>query len=277
MPHYRQHNSPGCGGFCLVMAMFLLLIGGAPLLFNVVGFVVMIIGSIILMVFVGLIGFSFFVRHKVSQYEANQSEDRTQFVTILIHILVKIAQLDGHVSRAEKAAIENFFRVHLHYTQEQIYWVRELIKDAAANTDSLDSFLADFKAQFGYQPRLVLIELIFQVLYSNNKVTAEELQLAARISTFLDISQYEFQSILNRYKHGQARGEARSVNQEEQAYQILGVPKNATAKEIKKAYYKLSKEFHPDMVSHLGEEFKEVAEEKMKDINMAYQILKGKE
>jgi DnaJ like chaperone protein len=55
------------------------------------------------------------------------------------------------------------------------------------------------------------------------------------------------------------------------------VSKGASAKEIKKAYYKLCKEFHPDMVSHLGDEFKAVAEEKMKDINMAYQILKGKE
>lgn len=259
------------------MAMFLLLVGGAPLLFNVVGFVVMIIGSLILAVFVGLVGFSFFVRHKVSQYEAGQSEDRTQFVTILIHILVKIAQLDGKLDRAEKAIIENFFRTHLHYSQEQIYWVRELIKDAAANTDSLDSFLMDFKGRFGYQPRLILVELIFQVLYSKDVVRDEELQLARQISTFLEISAYEFQSIFNRYQTGQARQYTSSANKQEQACQILGVEKTATAKEIKKAYYKLSKEFHPDMVSHLGDEFKAVAEEKMKDINMAYQILKGKE
>jgi DnaJ like chaperone protein len=181
------------------------------------------------------------------------------------------------VSRAEKAAIENFFRIHLHYNQEQIYWVRELIKDAAANTDSLDSFLADFKGRFGYQPRLILIELIFQVLYSNNTVSDEELQLAGRIAVFLEIRQYEYQSILNRYRTGQARGQAASVNQEDEAYQILGLKKGASAKEIKRAYHKLSKEFHPDMVSHLGEEFREVAEEKMKNINMAYQTLKGKE
>jgi DnaJ like chaperone protein len=277
MPHYRQHNSPGCGGFCLVTTMLLLLLGGAPLLFDVVGFVVMAIGVVIMAVFVGLTGFTFFVRHKVSQYEAGQSEDRTQFVTILIHILVKIAQLDGQICRAEKNAIENFFRLHLHYNQEQIYWVRELIKDAATNTDSLDSFLADFKNRFGYQPRLILVELIFHVLYCNDSVTDEELQLASRIGIFLEISQYEYQSIFNRYKGGQARGQARSVSQEDQAYQTLGVAKGASGQEVKAAYRKLSKEFHPDMVSHLGEEFRAVAEEKMKDINMAYQILKGKE
>ena len=277
MPHYRQHNSPGCGGFCLVLTMILLLFGGAPLLFDVVGFVVMVIGFIIMAVLVGLIGFSFFVRHKVSQYEANQSEDRTQFVTILIHILVKIAQLDGKVCRAEKNAIENFFRTHLHYSQEQIYWVRELINDASTNTDSLDSFLVDFKNRFGYQPRLILVELIFHVLYCNDSVTDEELEIASRISVFLEISQYEYQSIFNRYRGGQARSQTHSLNQEDQAYETLGVARGASGQEVKAAYRKLSKEFHPDMVSHLGEEFRQVAEEKMKDINMAYQILKGKE
>lgn len=277
MPHYRQHQSPGCGGFCLVITMILLLLGGAPLLFNVVGFVVLTIGLLIMAIFVGLIGFSFYVRHRVSQYEAGQSEDRTHFVTILIHILVKIAQLDGKVGRAEKSAIENFFRIHLHYTQEQIYWVRELIKDAATNTDSLDSFLADFKRQFGYQPRLILVELIFQVLYCNDTVTDDQLNLARRISDFLAISRYEYQSILNRYRGGQASGQERSVSKEGQAYQTLGLVRGASGKEVKTAYRKLSKEFHPDMVSHLGEEFRQVAEEKMKDINMAYQILKGKE
>lgn len=245
-------------------------------MFNVVGFVVLSIGLLIMAIFVGLIGFSLFVRHKVSQYEANQSEDRTQFVTILIHILVKIAQLDGKISRAEKSAIENFFRIHLHYTHEQIYWVRELIKDAATNTDSLDSLLADFKSRFGYQPRLILVELIFQVLYCNDTVSDDELQLAGRIGIFLEISSYEYQSILNRYKGGQARGAARSLSEEDLAYQTLGVSKGATGQEIKAAYRKLSKEFHPDMVSHLGEEFRAVAEEKMKAINMAYKILKGK-
>ncbi len=277
MPHYRQHNSPGCGGFCLVMTMILLLLGGAPLLFDVVSFVVMALGFIVMAILVGLIGFSFFVRHKVSQYEASQSEDRTQFVTILIHILVKIAQLDGQVSRAEKNAIENFFRTHLHYSQDQIYWIRELIKDASSNTDSLDSFLADFKSRFGYQPRLILVELIFHVLYCNESLSAEELELARRISVFLEISHYEYQSIYNRYRGGQARSQSHAMSQEDKAYETLGLNKGASGKEVKSAYRKLSKEFHPDMVSHLGEEFRQVAEEKMKDINMAYQILKGKE
>jgi DnaJ like chaperone protein len=35
-------------------------------------------------------------------------------------------------------------------------------------------------------------------------------------------------------------------------------------------------QYHPDKVGHLGEEFKRVAEEKMKEINMAYDFFKKK-
>ena len=45
---------------------------------------------------------------------------------------------------------------------------------------------------------------------------------------------------------------------------------------IKKSYRQLSMKYHPDKVSHLGDEFKKVAEEKMKEINAAYDFFKRK-
>ena len=59
-------------------------------------------------------------------------------------------------------------------------------------------------------------------------------------------------------------------------YEVLGVSGSASSDEIKKAYRKLSMQYHPDKVRHLGEEFQRVAEEKMKDINSAYDFFKRK-
>ncbi|MBK8049301.1 MAG: DnaJ domain-containing protein [Anaerolineales bacterium] len=36
----------------------------------------------------------------------------------------------------------------------------------------------------------------------------------------------------------------------------------------------MAKQYHPDRVTHLGPEFQSLAEEKMKEINAAYQALK---
>src|SRR5207247_1745526 len=52
-------------------------------------------------------------------------------------------------------------------------------------------------------------------------------------------------------------------------YEVLGIPKAATADEIKKAYRRLAKEYHPDMAK--GD--KKVAEERFKELSEAYEVL----
>ena len=58
----------------------------------------------------------------------------------------------------------------------------------------------------------------------------------------------------------------------EDLYSILGVSKNATDDEIKKAYRKLAKKYHPDL--NKGDKS---AEEKLKNINRAYETLSDKQ
>ncbi|GBD04412.1 Chaperone protein DnaJ [bacterium HR19] len=57
-------------------------------------------------------------------------------------------------------------------------------------------------------------------------------------------------------------------------YEILGVPRNASQEEIKRAFWELAKKWHPDRVPP---EKKKEAEEKFKEINEAYQVLSDPE
>ena len=56
-------------------------------------------------------------------------------------------------------------------------------------------------------------------------------------------------------------------------YEILGVDKNVNADELKLAYRKLAKKYHPDMYVSASEQEKKDAEAKFKDINHAYEVL----
>ena len=55
-------------------------------------------------------------------------------------------------------------------------------------------------------------------------------------------------------------------------YAVLGVPRDASEADIKKAYRKLAMEFHPDRHAH--ERDKETAEVKFKEITEAYEVLR---
>src|ERR1700753_1950640 len=55
-------------------------------------------------------------------------------------------------------------------------------------------------------------------------------------------------------------------------YKVLGVPRTASQDEIKKAFRKLARQYHPDVAKD-----KKSAEEKFKEINEAKEVLSGPE
>lgn len=57
----------------------------------------------------------------------------------------------------------------------------------------------------------------------------------------------------------------------EEAYKILNVNQNSSEEEIKSAYKKLSKKYHPDL--YQNNPLADLAEEKLKEINEAYEVL----
>ena len=59
-------------------------------------------------------------------------------------------------------------------------------------------------------------------------------------------------------------------------WRILGIEENASWAEIQSAYKEKIKQYHPDKLSHLGEEFSSLANEKFLEIQSAYTALKAK-
>lgn len=63
---------------------------------------------------------------------------------------------------------------------------------------------------------------------------------------------------------------------ERNPYDVLGVSSNASHDEIHSAYRKLVQQYHPDKVSHLGQEIQDIAAKKFVEIQIAYERLNGK-
>ncbi|QRG36888.1 hypothetical protein FDK38_001247 [Candidozyma auris] len=67
---------------------------------------------------------------------------------------------------------------------------------------------------------------------------------------------------------------ASSVADDRNYYQILELPRNASIKDIKAQFRKLSKKYHPDLNSHLSDEKKELNNKKYVQMSSAYDTLK---
>jgi len=272
--NYQRREQPGCGGCLLILMLIILITGGAPALLNFLGALVFS-GFAGILLFIALFwGFSYWVQQRVATYEQSQTESHNRFVWLLVQILIRIARIDGEITRDEVQTIQRFFQDNLRYSQTQMMWIKELIKEATSSPQTLDSLLQEFKATFAYEPRLILLELIYQILSTKGMIPPAELEIARNIGIFLEISEYERRAIEAKYTRRRETGPAVPREMAAHHYTVLGLDPGADMEAIKKAYRTLSMQYHPDKVSHLGEEFRAVAEEKMKELNQAYDYFK---
>lgn len=276
-------NQPGCGGCLLIVILLLLATGGWQAVGSFFSFLISFGLFGILVLVAAFFGFTKYARSRAAAYAQSQTESHNRFVFLLVNILVCVAKADGRFTKSELQTMLNFFQHSLHYNQDQMYWVKQLIKDARDDEQDLDALLTEFRSSFAaYEPRLILLELIYQLVFAKKPVNEGEINLARKIGQFLGIREYERQTIENKYRYGHqyqrgtAGGGLSAAQTEQHYYAVLGVTSEAEFSEIKKAYRKLSMQYHPDKVAHLGDEFKGVAEEKMKEINAAYDYFRKK-
>ena len=78
------------------------------------------------------------------------------------------------------------------------------------------------------------------------------------------------------YSTGPAPGSARSRRGRD-PHEVLGVGPRASAEEIVSAYRDLVRQYHPDKFTDMPKDFRDVAEQKMKEINAAYEELKRRD
>ncbi len=64
------------------------------------------------------------------------------------------------------------------------------------------------------------------------------------------------------------------IPETDSSYKILEIERSATDEEVKKAYRKMAVKYHPDKVSHLGDDIRKSADEKFAMVNEAYNKIK---
>lgn len=184
------------------------------------------------------------------------------FVTHLVGILVSIAKADGRLNAHEINIIERSF-LNFGFRGDDLSFIRSLIEQTSRTDLDLDNICYEYKQYSNYEERLTLLRIIYLVAFADDVLHPNEERMINRVIEHLDIYPEDAYEI---------RGEFR--NDQDKNYNILGIDRNTSAEDIKKAYRILSKKYHPDKVTHLGDEFAKIANDKFQTINEAYKNIR---
>lgn len=186
-----------------------------------------------------------------------------------------VTRADGRIMSSEVQYVKKFLLDNFgtSFTRDMMQMYKEIVKQEYP----IDPVCRQIRKNVPYNERLELLHLLYGTARADGELNQAELNAIQEIADSMSINIQDQRSIRamftgGSYTHSKSRQS--SVATQQNSYEILGIDRTASDNEIKEAYRKLARKYHPDKVSHLGEEFTALAEEKFKAINDAFQSIK---
>jgi DnaJ like chaperone protein len=183
------------------------------------------------------------------------------YVMSLLVLVAAVMKADGKVLKSELDYVKKFM-VH-NFGEAAATESVKMLRDILQQTIPVNEVCRQIQQNMNYSARLQLLHFLFGIAQADGQVDATEQQMIAQISQKMGISNSDYESI-----------QAMFVPNTDGDYKILEIDASASNDELKKAYRRMAMKYHPDKVSHLGEDFQNAAKEKFQRVNQAYENIK---
>jgi DnaJ like chaperone protein len=183
------------------------------------------------------------------------------FRVSLLVLAAAVMKADGRTMRSELDYVRGFFLQNFGPQATQNYML--LFRDILRQDIPLNDVCRQVRQNMDLHSRLQLIHFLFGISAADGHHHPEEIRVIENIAAQLGINQHDYISIKNMF-----------VKDTGSAYKILEVEPQAGEEQIKRAYRQMALKYHPDRVSHLGEEFQKAAKEKFQQVNEAYNTIR---
>ncbi|QNM85400.1 TerB family tellurite resistance protein [Polaribacter pectinis] len=187
-----------------------------------------------------------------------QSGDFEMSLLVLASIVIKS---DGKIDKRELEFVRAQFLSM--YGKERANNAFKLFKGIVKKEISARQVCIQIREHMSHASRLQLLHFLFGIAKADEFVTEKEVEEIRKIAGYLYINQRDFTSI-----------KAMFYDESDNAYKILEITKSATDDELKSAYRKMVKKYHPDKLQDLGKEHLQGAKEKFQSIQTAYEKIK---
>jgi DnaJ like chaperone protein len=179
----------------------------------------------------------------------------------LLVLVAAVMKSDGKVVKSELDYVKQFFVRQ--FGEESARHALLTLKDILKQDIPVRDVCLQIKDNMDYSSRLQLLHILFNVSLADTVIHPLEIKVIENISSYLGVRPGDFLSIKNMF-----------IPETDSSYKILEIERSATDEEVKKAYRKMAVKYHPDKVSHLGEDVRKSADEKFARVNEAYNKIK---
>lgn len=216
--------------------------------------------------------------------QSRRERAQLAFFTATFAVMGRLAKADGRVSENEIRVAEAVMQ-QMRLNDEQRRTAIRLFQEGKNAGFDLDGVVAQFRDECRRRPTLIqfFLEIQIEAAYADGEMTPAEEELLHHVCHVLGFPVERFR-LIEQMLRGQRRAHQRSRGQPgggggmalEDAYSILGVERNASRDEVKKAYRRLMSQHHPDKLVSRGlpDEMIEKAKEKSQQISRAYEVIR---
>jgi DnaJ like chaperone protein len=186
---------------------------------------------------------------------------RGDYAASLLVLIAAVMKADGRVMKSELDYVRRYFvtRFGEDTASEAVVMLRDILKQEIPLRDVTQQLAQ----KLDYSYRLEMLHFLFGIASADGTVSESENEVIHKISGFMGISGSDFESI-----------RAMFVSHTDASYRILEIEPTSSDEDVKKAFRRMAMKYHPDKVSHLGEDFKKVAHEKFRKVQDAYDQIK---
>jgi len=217
--------------------------------------------------------------------EGDRERVQMAFFTATFSVLGNVAKADGKVSADEIRLAERVMD-EMQLSPDMRRAAINLFNQGKTEGFPLAGVLAQFRQECHGRTTLIrlFLEIQLQAAYADGTLHVDEARLLQTICDQLGFSRQAFADIerMIRAEYGFRGGPGGGRAQADtgrpslsQAYDLLGVKKDASDAEIKRAYRRLLSQHHPDKLVSKGlpEEMMKVATQKTHEIRQAYEAI----